>query len=152
MFLDAACDDRWSAGGTAPADAVLRRGGFLEGVLHIGAAMADALASVHGQGFLHRDLKPSNVLLTPNGRPVLLDFNLAHNQEVADYRLCGTLPYMPPEQLSPLPSSRRSNEPPDARRDLFGLGVMLYELLAGVHPFGPVPLKLKSPEIMKSSW
>jgi serine/threonine protein kinase len=147
VLLDAARDDRWSADGAAPADAVLRRGGFLEGVLHIGAALADALASVHSQGFLHRDLKPSNVLLTPNGRPVLLDFNLAHNQEVADYRLCGTLPYMPPEQLSATVAGRRQTEMADGRRDLFGLGVMLYELIAGVHPFGPVPLRLKSPEI-----
>jgi serine/threonine protein kinase len=146
VFLDAAQDDRWSAEGAPPPEPVLRRGWFLEGVLHIGAAMADALASVHGQGFLHRDLKPSNVLLTPNGRPVLLDFNLAHNQEVADYRLCGTLPYMPPEQLSAT-VARRQGDPADGRRDLFGLAVMLYELLAGVHPFGPVPLRLKSPEI-----
>jgi len=147
VFLDAARDDRWCADGAEPPAAVLRRGGFLEGVLHLGAELADALAAVHGQGFLHRDLKPSNVLLTPNGRPVLLDFNLAHNQEVADYRLCGTLPYMPPEQLSATIAGRRQPEMPDARRDLFGLGVMLYELLAGVHPFGPVPLRLKSPEI-----
>jgi serine/threonine protein kinase len=147
VLLDAARDERWSADGAPPADPMLRRGGFLEGVLHIGAAMADALASVHAQGFLHRDLKPSNVLLTPCGRPVLLDFNLAHNQEVADYRLCGTLPYMPPEQLSPTVAGRRQPDPPDGRRDLFGLSVMLYELLAGKHPFGSVPASLKSPEI-----
>lgn len=147
VLLDAARDDRWSADAAPLPDRMLRKGGYLEGVLHIGAAMADALASVHGQGFLHRDLKPSNVLLTPTGRPVLLDFNLAHNQEVADYRLCGTLPYMPPEQLSATTAGRRPPDAPDARRDLFGLGVMLYELVAGVHPFGPVPLRLKSPEI-----
>src|SRR5262245_13056106 len=63
------------ASGRAPA--VLRYGTFVDGVLHLAVQLADALAFVHGRGFCHGDLKPSNVLLSPDGRPMLLDFNLS---------------------------------------------------------------------------
>jgi serine/threonine protein kinase/Tfp pilus assembly protein PilF len=148
VLLDAARDERWPADGAPPPARALRRGRYLDGVLYLAERLADALAYVHAQGLLHRDLKPSNVLVSPNGEPVLLDFNLALDQALAERRLGGTLPYMPPELLEAM-GRRRSGTPvpADARADLYALGVILYELLAGVHPFGPVPLKLPAAEV-----
>ena len=62
----------------------LRRGPYVNSAIHLAAELADALAYAHEQGVYHRDLKPSNVLLSPDGRPLLLDFNLS-----ADERLSG---------------------------------------------------------------
>jgi serine/threonine protein kinase/Tfp pilus assembly protein PilF len=146
-LLDAARDKRWQADGAPPAARVYRSGRFVDGVLHIGERLADALAYVHDHGFLHRDLKPSNVLLCPNGEPILLDFNLALDRSMAEHRMGGTLPYMAPEQLEAMGRSRRDPAPADARGDLFALGVILYELLTSAHPFGPPPLKLPASEV-----
>jgi serine/threonine protein kinase/Tfp pilus assembly protein PilF len=145
VLLDAAKDDRWSAdSGASPARA-LRRGTFLDGVLYLGERLASALAYVHERGILHRDMKPSNVVICPNGEPVLIDFNLAYDRSMSEHRLGGTLPYMPPEQLAAM-ATRRSGDVilPDHRGDIYALGVILYELVTGRHPFGPVPLKLKT--------
>ena len=51
--------------------------------------LADALACIHARGICHLDLKPSNVLMTPDGRPMLLDFNLAFDRQINDNRLGG---------------------------------------------------------------
>jgi serine/threonine protein kinase len=144
-LLAAAKDDRWPADSAAPPAAALRRGRYLDGVLYLGERLANALAYVHERGVLHRDLKPSNILVCPNGEPVLIDFNLAHDRSLTEYRLGGTLPYMPPEQLEAMSRQRLGEQVgSDNRADLFALGVILYELLTGAHPFGPVPLKLKT--------
>jgi serine/threonine protein kinase len=145
VLLSAARDGRWPNENAAPPHSSLSRGTYIDGVLHLVERLANALHYVHAQGIIHRDLKPSNVLVCPNGVPVLLDFNLALDREVTDYRLGGTLPYMPPEQLQAI-VHRRAYRPSsaDARTDLYGLGVILYELLAGAHPFGPVPAKLST--------
>src|SRR5262249_27802611 len=120
----------------ASPDAVLLRGAFQDGALHLAVQLADALAFVHAQGVLHGDLKPSNVLLGPDGRPRLLDFNLSADVQAAYDQLGGTATYMSPEQL-------RSSNPAaagfDDRSDIFSLGVVLYELLCGRHPFGMPP-------------
>lgn len=121
------------------------RGSYVDAVLRIGIQLGDALAWIHARGICHRDLKPSNVLLGADCRPMLLDFNLSFDERLATTRLGGTLPYMSPEQLLATDEAR----PPDAalvdaRSDVFSLGVMLYELLAGVHPFGEMPLKASS--------
>jgi eukaryotic-like serine/threonine-protein kinase len=138
-------------GETAPAapegaDTALRKGGYIEGVVHLAAQVADALEYIHEQGILHLDLKPSNVLLTPDGRPMLLDFNLARDRQYRRQRLGGTLPYMAPEQLRAI-GAEREGPGVDARSDLFSLGVLLYELLAGRHPFGPISLKEPEAEV-----
>jgi tetratricopeptide (TPR) repeat protein len=88
---------------------------------------------------LHRDIKPSNVLVTSDGMPMLLDFNLAREPVVEDETsagsatLGGTIDYMAPEHLKALGQS--SAEPVDGRADIYGLGVVLYEAVTGQRPF-----------------
>jgi serine/threonine protein kinase len=114
----------------------------LERVVRIGAEMAAALAAAHARGIVHRDLKPSNVMLTKSGVK-LLDFGLARafatdqgsmaqtvTQGITvdeERALIGTVPYMAPEQLE--------GKTVDSRADLFALGAVLYEMIAGVRAF-----------------
>ncbi len=111
---------------------------YADAVARIAWQLADALAFLHKEGVVHRDLKPSNVLLRPDGQALLLDFNLSADARAAGPRLGGTLPYMAPEQLRAL-LQLEAGEALDGRMDLFALGVMLYELLTGKHPFGAPP-------------
>lgn len=101
--------------------------------------LLDALAHAHQHGVVHRDLKPANVLLASDGAR-LADFGIARlDMEAATRRtqltrtaaILGTFPYMSPEQ--------RAGRPVDARSDLYALGVMLYEALAGERPEGAFP-------------
>ncbi|HMB07562.1 MAG TPA: protein kinase, partial [Isosphaeraceae bacterium] len=128
-----------SAKPLAPATAALetlRRLNYVQAVLWIGVHLADGLAHAHERGIVHRDLKPANVLLTDEGQPMLLDFNLAadtkHPGAAAAALVGGTLPYMAPEALDAL---RTGSHPADARADLYSLGLILHELLTGRHPF-----------------
>ncbi len=109
---------------------------YVEAVLWLTARLADGLAHAHERGVVHRDLKPANVLLTDDGQPMLLDFNLSENAAVrgtaSGAKMGGTLPYMSPEQLAAFRGERR---PVDARSDLYSLGLIIYQLLAGHHPF-----------------
>jgi serine/threonine protein kinase/Tfp pilus assembly protein PilF len=126
--------------GEAPAPAEknlarLRRKSFVDALLMQFAQVAEALAYLHGKGICHRDLKPSNILLSDDARPVLLDFNLSADLAVFDGRLGGTLLYMAPEQIHGMLG--RPPDQLDARADLFSMGVIMYQLLAGRLPFGP---------------
>jgi serine/threonine protein kinase len=116
------------------------RGSYVDGVRRLGAQIADALRCLHAKQVFHRDLKPSNVLLGPDSGAMLLDFNLARDALTDESRLGGTLPYMAPEHLRATDPAERSAAPSlvDARSDLYSLGVLLYELLTGRHPFGPL--------------
>jgi serine/threonine protein kinase/Tfp pilus assembly protein PilF len=115
------------------------RSSRLEGMLEIGRQIAEALAHTHERGILHLDLKPSNVLLLADGRPMLLDFNLSVDGSLGASVIGGTLPYMSPEQLQEAVLGRSySSRPVDGRSDVFSLGVMLYEMISGRHPFGEI--------------
>src|SRR5207248_550557 len=102
--------------------------------------LAEALQHAHRRGVLHRDIKPSNILLSADGLPMLLDFNLAHNlrggQAQAAATLGGTVGYMAPEDLQAL-ANRDPNQahPVDHRADIYSLGMVLYEMLTGCSPF-----------------
>jgi tetratricopeptide (TPR) repeat protein len=126
-----------------PTDPMLYKGTYLDGVLHLTAQLCDALNHAHRQGICHRDLKPSNVLLPRDGRPLLLDFNLAADGVLPPHRVGGTLPYMAPEDLAQLLQGGDGPDlpAPEPRSDLFSLGVMLYELLTGTLPFGPISVE-----------
>ena len=106
-------------------------------IVSIALDVARALAAAHAHGVLHRDLKPENVLHTPDGAIKVVDFGLARFEPGAgvagDETLTrpgatpGTPGYMAPEVLR--------GDPVDARADQFSFGVLLYELVAGEHPF-----------------
>jgi len=101
--------------------------------IHIGAAMAGALDEAHRAGFVHRDVKPGNILVTSDGRVLLTDFGIAKGLQAGDEDLTsdnvmmGTAKYLSPEQVR----GRRL----DGRADLYSLGLVLYECLAGRVPF-----------------
>jgi serine/threonine protein kinase/tetratricopeptide (TPR) repeat protein len=97
-----------------------------------GARLADALQHAHDRGVLHRDIKPSNVLVTSDGLPMLLDFNLAQepwidHQNDPPAALGGTLAYMAPEHLEAL--AEGFDDRVDTRSDLYALGVVLFDCL-----------------------
>ncbi len=116
----------------------LERLSYAEAVLWMGARLADGLAHAHERGIVHRDLKPANVLLTDDGEPMLLDFNLSDDTQLrhseAGARVGGTLPYMAPEHLRAFQT--HCPAPVDGRSDLYSLGLILFELLTG-HPAFP---------------
>ncbi len=123
----------------------------LPALLRLAIPLAEAIGFAHRQGIVHRDLKPGNVMVTRDGRVKVLDFGLAKLLDrpsgftpadetalVADGTvtapgtqlgaIVGTVHYMAPEQAQGLPV--------DHRADIFSLGILLYEMAAGVRPFG----------------
>jgi serine/threonine protein kinase/predicted Zn-dependent protease len=105
-----------------------------QSALWIVRQLAEGLQHAHVKGILHRDLKPANVLLTEDGQPMILDFNLAAEAEdslATDEIAGGTLPYMSPEQIASIDSFRSVN----VASDVYSLGVILFELLTGRLPF-----------------
>ncbi|MEM8621296.1 MAG: protein kinase [Actinomycetota bacterium] len=101
---------------------------------HIGSCVAVALDHAHQTGFVHRDVKPGNIMITSDGRVLLTDFGIAkglqpsaENDLTNDNIMMGTAKYLSPEQVR----GKRL----DGRADLYSLGLVLYECLAGRVPF-----------------
>ncbi len=127
-----------------PARSFLRESSFVRASAWIGARLAEGLEHAHSRGLLHRDLKPSNILIAADGTPMLLDFNLAAdcvNPEEGDRAMMGgTLPYMAPEHLDAFnPNGSTPPEAVDERADVYALGLILFEMIAGQHPFPEPP-------------
>ena len=113
----------------------------LKNALQMASEIAEAIQEAHNHNIVHRDLKPSNIMITPGGHVKVMDFGLAKRvvsdqagtEEVQLTSLTkegstvGTIPYMSPEQLT--------GKAVDTRSDIFSFGIILYEMLAGVHPF-----------------
>ena len=118
----------------------LARSDYASACVWLVAELADGLQHAHHRGVCHRDIKPSNILLSADGQPMLLDFNLAHHftgpKAQASATLGGTVAYMAPEHLRALAARdpalvRRV----DHRSDIYSLGMVLFEMLAGHSPF-----------------
>ncbi len=105
--------------------------------LDLMAKICDAVSHAHQRGVLHGDLKPGNILVDPAGQPKILDFGVArildNDLAATSYtglgQIVGTLDYMSPEQTLGVPLDM------DVRSDIYSLGVILYELLAGQLPY-----------------
>src|SRR5262249_44364538 len=104
-----------------------------------GIQVAQGLAAAHGRGIVHRDVKPQNVFITNDGRVKLLDFGIVALEDAEREAestiepitrsgiIPGTAGYTSPEQML--------GQPATARSDLFALGIVLHEMLTGLHPF-----------------
>ena len=103
----------------------------LKQAIEIGIQLADGLAAAHEKGIVHRDLKPENIMICKDGRVQIMDFGLAKlkgaTRLTKEGSTVGTAGYMSPEQVQ--------GQETDHRTDIFSLGVVLYELIAGVSPF-----------------
>jgi eukaryotic-like serine/threonine-protein kinase len=105
--------------------------------LELVAKICDAVQHAHQKGLIHRDLKPANILVGEDGQPKILDFGVARltdsdaqaTRQTDVGQLIGTLAYMSPEQVLGDPAEI------DTRSDVYALGVILYELLAGKAPY-----------------
>ncbi len=125
--LEKVLQQRKSAGEQLPVSEILR----------IGRSVADALDYAHQNGVIHRDVKPANVILADDGRVVLTDFGLAMDLSQGTMgEVFGSPHYIAPEQA-------RSSSQAVPQSDIYSLGVMCYEMLAGALPFDdPSPTAL----------
>ena len=107
-------------------------------ILFIGAQVSDGLQAAHNRGLVHRDIKPGNIMITPGGKVKVTDFGIVSLQnEDSDITktgsILGTASYISPEQAQGKPVSVES--------DLYSLGTVMYELIAGRPPFeGETPI------------
>jgi serine/threonine protein kinase/tetratricopeptide (TPR) repeat protein len=110
-------------------------------IVRLFVGVCDAIEYAHRRGVIHRDIKPGNVMVTDDGRPVVLDFGIAKasgaehgTTKTGDF--LGTLSYAAPEQLGGSPDLI------DTRADVYALGVVLYEALTGQRPSGGEELSI----------
>lgn len=113
-------------------DVLIRRGKLKQAeALDFAIQLVDALDHIHEQGYVHRDIKHGNLMLTKDGRLVLMDFGTVVKAGAKiDYEegLYGTVPFLSPEQIEQRPTI-------DGRADLYATAVLLYRMVAGVRPF-----------------
>ncbi len=131
--------------GLSPTDYANRNGLDIRDRVTLFALICEAVQHAHQRGVIHRDLKPSNILVDKTGQPKVLDFGVARavadNADITTMhtqsgQLIGTLPYMSPEQVSGDPDDI------DLRSDVYSLGVILFQLLAGRLPHDLPPHSL----------
>ncbi len=114
-------------------ESVIRGAGAIPWQRALGYALEilEGIGHAHALGILHRDLKPANIVLTPAGKAKIMDFGIARALGAArmtrEGRVIGTLEYLAPERIQ--------GQPADVRSDLYSVGVLLYEMLAGRLPF-----------------
>jgi len=103
----------------------------IKDALDIARQTAEGLQAAHAEGVVHRDIKPANILVSPEGRPTIMDFGLARLTEASRLTkvdtAMGTVAYMSPEQAQGMEVDHRS--------DVWSLGCVLYEMVAGQRPF-----------------
>lgn len=140
-----------------PSRQFLQRANGVQAAVWIVARLAEGLEHAHARGLLHRDIKPSNVLIAADGTPMLLDFNLSVEQSPNEEgegldraRIGGTLPYMSPEHLDAF-NPQGATEPAevDERSDIYALGLVLFEMIAGRHPFPEPPPRSSARETIR---
>lgn len=117
-----------------PLSLLIKQGVDLERAVEIVLAIIDAVEHSHQMGIVHRDIKPHNVMISTDGVPMVTDFGLARNLQLdqtltREGELIGTPGYMAPEQ------AKGGGVPCDERTDIYSIGVVLYQLLAGQLPF-----------------
>ncbi len=123
---------RWLKGGSL-CDSLMHGAFELEAALLLTDHITSALEAAHRSGVIHRDLKPANIFLDEDGNAYLGDFGIAKDltnpsaSSTAEDVILGTLDYISPEQAR--------NEPITPRTDIYSFGVVLYEMLTGLHPF-----------------
>ncbi len=111
---------------------------FVQAAAWIVERLAEGLQHSHERNVIHRDIKPSNILLSEEGQPLLLDFNVSQEQlcNPADASVGGTVPYMAPEQLrATVEVAQNGDTAATPQADIYSLGLVLYELLSGQAPF-----------------
>lgn len=112
--------------------------------------VAEAMAVAHGSGLVHGDIKPSNLIIEPTGTPRIVDFGLAREidplvtQSTSGAEMHGTIAYMAPERLA--------GQDPDVSADIYALGTVLYEMVAGSRPYANLQgLALAAAHLQSSS-
>lgn len=110
---------------------------LVDWVMDFAAELARGLEASHEMKIIHCDLKPSNVMIDREGRPTLVDFNVAFQKDAlaSPGNIGGTLPYMAPEQIRAFAGQGYSDVGP--LTDVYGFGATMYELLTGRVPFAP---------------
>lgn len=111
---------------------------FVQAAAWVMARLAEGLQHSHERNVIHRDIKPSNILLSAEGQPLLLDFNVSQVVDCnpSDATLGGTLSYMSPEHLeAAITRDASSITTVNHRSDVYSLGLVFYEMLVGELPF-----------------